>query len=136
MVFGMFLAFLFFDPKSAFCKGYSFCIGYTQCKMADFQNPLISPIFAVFQSAFLHRTILMFLYNAFWHVFGIFDPIAKSAFCKAYSLCMGYRLCKMAVFQNPLISPIFGAFWSGFLTRTILMVLKDGFWHLFGIFKF
>ena len=31
---------------------------------------------------------------------------------------MGYSLCMMADFQNALISPIFGAFWSGFLHRT------------------
>ena len=39
----------------------------------------------------------------------IFDP--KSRFC------MGYSLSMMADFQNALISPIFGVFWSGFLRR-------------------
>ena len=44
--------------------------------MADFQNRLISRIFSVFSSGFLHRTISMFLKNGFSHVlaFLIFDP--------------------------------------------------------------
>ena len=49
----------------------------------------------------------------------IFDP--KSGFGMAYSLC------KMADFQNALISRIFGVFWSGFLQRTTVSDLKNGF---------
>ena len=33
-------------------------MGYSLYKMADFQNALISRIFGVFSSGFLHRTIL------------------------------------------------------------------------------
>ena len=33
---------------------------------------------------------------------------------------MGYSLCRMADFQNALISGIFGVFWTGFLDRTTL----------------
>ena len=33
---------------------------------------------------------------------------------------MGYSPYMMADFQNVLISPIFGVFWSGFLHRTTL----------------
>ena len=33
-------------------------MGYSLCMMADFQNGLISGIFGVFFSGFLHRTIL------------------------------------------------------------------------------
>ena len=33
---------------------------------------------------------------------------------------MGYSLCMMADFQNGLISRRFGAFWSGFLQRSIV----------------
>ena len=40
---------------------------------------------------------------------------------------MGYSLCMMADFQNGLISPIFGVFWSGFLHRTTLNDLLNGF---------
>ena len=46
--FGMFFRILLFDPKSGFC------MGYTRCMMADFQNGLISPLFSVFSSGFLH----------------------------------------------------------------------------------
>ena len=35
------------------------------CMMADFQNALISRIFRVFWSSFLHRTTLNDLYNRF-----------------------------------------------------------------------
>ena len=45
--FDMFFGILIFDPNSAFCMGYSLCI------MADFQNGLISRIFGVFWSGFL-----------------------------------------------------------------------------------
>ena len=31
-------------------------MGYSLCMMADFQNALISRIFAVFSNGFLHRT--------------------------------------------------------------------------------
>ena len=40
---------------------------------------------------------------------------------------MGYRLCIMADFQNGLISGIFGAFSSGFLHRTTVNDLSNGF---------
>ena len=45
----MFFGILIFDPK------WGFCMGYNLCMMADFQNALISPIFGVFLSGFLHR---------------------------------------------------------------------------------
>ena len=48
---------------------------------------------------------------------------------------MGSSLCKMAdIFC--LISRIFGAFSSGLLHRTTLIIFKNGFWHVFGIFIF
>ena len=50
MDFDMFLGILIFEPKLEFCMGYSLCV------MADFQNALISRIFGVFWSGFLHRT--------------------------------------------------------------------------------
>ena len=40
---------------------------------------------------------------------------------------MGYSPCKMADFQNGLISRIFGVFWSGFLNTTILSGLENAF---------
>ena len=50
MDFDMFFGILIFEPKWGFCMGYSLCM------MADFQNALISRIFCVFWSGFLHRT--------------------------------------------------------------------------------
>ena len=52
MNFDMFFGILIFDLKGEFCMGYSLCM------MADFQNGLISRIFSVFWSGFLHRTTL------------------------------------------------------------------------------
>ena len=52
MDFNMFFGILFFDPKWAFCMGYS------PCMKADIQNDRISRIFRVFWSVFLHRTNL------------------------------------------------------------------------------
>ena len=46
---------------------------YPLPQMADFQTPLISPKFGVFSSFFSHRTTLMFLWNRFSHVSGIFN---------------------------------------------------------------
>ena len=40
-------------------------MGYSLCIMADFQNGLISGIFVVFWSGFLHRTTVNDLYNGF-----------------------------------------------------------------------
>ena len=50
MDFHMFFGILIFDPKSGFCMGYSLCM------MADFQNGLISRIFSVFWSGFFEKT--------------------------------------------------------------------------------
>ena len=46
MDFDMFFGILIFEPKWGFCL----------CMMADFQNAVISRIFGVFWSGFLHRT--------------------------------------------------------------------------------
>ena len=50
MDFDMFFGILIFDPKWGFCMDYSLCM------ISDFQNALISPIFTVFWSGFLHKT--------------------------------------------------------------------------------
>ena len=52
MDFDMCFAIIFSDPKWGFCMGYSLCV------MADFQNGFISRIFGVFSSGFLHKTTL------------------------------------------------------------------------------
>ena len=53
--------------------GYSLCMGYSLCEMADFQNGPIFRIFGVFWSGFFHRTTLMFFQKGLTHVFGIFN---------------------------------------------------------------
>ena len=40
-------------------------MGYSLCMMADFQNGLISRLFSVFWSGFLHRTTKNDLWNGF-----------------------------------------------------------------------
>ena len=41
--------------------------------MADFKNSLISRIFGIFLSGFLHKPTLMLLENGFLHFFDIFN---------------------------------------------------------------
>ena len=62
MDFDIFFLLLVFEPKSGFCMGYSFCM------MADFQNGPISGIFRVFWSGVLHRTTG---FSKWWHVSNI-----------------------------------------------------------------
>ena len=49
---------------------------------------------------------------------------------------MGYSLCMIAHFQNCLISRILSGFWSGFLHKTTLNALQNGFGMCFGILIF
>ena len=42
----------------------------------------------------------------------------------------------MADFQNRVISRIFGVFSNGFLHKTNLLFLYNGFWLVFAIFNF
>ena len=51
-------------------------MGYSLCMMADFQNGLISRIFGLFSSGFLHRTTVNDFRMDFDMFFGIliFDP--------------------------------------------------------------
>ena len=136
MVVHIFLAFLIFEPNLPFCKGYRRGMGYSLCKTADFQNRLISPIFAFFPSGFFYRTTLMFLQNSLSRVFGIFNFWRNLTVFAKSSLCMGYSLCKMTYFQNFAISRIFAVFPSGFLRKTILMFFQNCFSHVFSIFIF
>ena len=62
MDFNMFSGSLIFDLK------WGFCMGYNVCMKADFEKCLISRIFGVFPSGFLHRPAVNDLWNGFWHV--------------------------------------------------------------------
>ena len=59
MDFHTFAGILIFDLS------YPFSMGYSLCMMADFQNGVISRIFCVFSSGFLHRTTRNDLQNGF-----------------------------------------------------------------------
>ena len=189
----MFLAFLILDPNWPFCKGYSLC------KMADFQNRLISRIFGFFFERFFAQNnsnvLVESFFACFWHfcfltqsdhfaraiafawaiaferwpifkivsfleylvffravfrteqlqfscrmvfcmflAFLIFDP--NWPFCKGYSLCMCYSLCKMAVFQNCLICRIFGFFWAVFCTKQLYCFCRRVFRLFLALTKF
>ena len=65
--FCMFFGILIFDPNRPFWQGYSLC------KMALFQNGVISGIFGVFSSGFLRITTSMCQKNRFLHVFWNFN---------------------------------------------------------------
>ena len=121
----MFFWILIFDPKWLFWKGYSFCM------MVDFQNRVISRLFDVFSSGFLHRTILTWLENRFSHICLNFNFWPKVTILQRL-----YSLCMMADLQNRLISLIFGVFSSGFLHRTTLTWLKNRCSHIFWILIF
>ena len=79
-----FFAFLTFDPKWPFCKGYNLCLVVI---LANFQNGLISQILAVFSCRFLHRTAAMCCRNVFSKLFCIFNFWPRSDdFAKAIVL--------------------------------------------------
>ena len=50
MIFDMCFGILIFEPNRGFCMGYSLCM------MADFQNALISGLFSDFSRGLLHKT--------------------------------------------------------------------------------
>ena len=87
-------------------------MGYSLCKMADFENALISRIFGVFWSGFLQRTTV----NDFRMDFDLFFEIL--IFEPKWEFCMGYSLWMIADFQNALIYTFIGVFWRGLLHRT------------------
>ena len=119
-------------------RNWPFCIGYSLCKVADFQSCLISGIYWVFFGAFFFvqnnsNDLLEWFVACFWH-FKIFWP--KLTICTGYSLCMGYSLCKMADFQSCLISGIFGGFSSRFFAQNNSNVLVECYFACFCHFYF
>ena len=128
-LFSMFFAFLIFDPKWGFCKGYCLCLAAI---FDNFQNALIFRILAVFWSCFFPRTTAMCCRNVFtmFFAFLIFDP--KWGFCKRYSLCL---VAIFGNFQNALIIRILAVFWS-FLPRTTPMCCRNVFSIFFRISNF
>ena len=72
---------------------------YSLCKMADFQNRLISRIF-FFSSGFLHRTTLIFLQDGFSHVFGISNFSPKLCMLHGLQHLQDGRFSKLCHFWN------------------------------------
>ena len=109
MDFDMSFGVLIFDPKCVFCMRYSLCI------MADFQNGVISRVCLVFfRAVFCTKVVQIICRIHFDTFFGIL------VFDLKWGFCMGYSLWIMADFQNGLISRIFGVFSSSCLHRTTL----------------
>ena len=129
-----------------------------------FQNALIFPILGVFWSFFLHTTTLNWSYNRFSHLLGIFNfwpkltmsqrlqPLPRGQLwpfskCSPFSniRCFFERffahnnsnvVANFGHFQNALIFPILGVFWSAFLHTANIMWSYNRFSHLLGIFNF
>ena len=125
-----YFAFLIFDPKWRFCKGYSVWLVAIFCY---FQISLIFRIVGFFWSRFSHRTTAMCCrtFLACYFAFLIFDP--KWRFCKGYSV---WLVAIFGHFENALIFRIFAFFSSRFLHRTTAMCCRNVFSMFFCIFNF
>ena len=68
----MLLAFLYFNPKSAFCQGYNIARGCSLCNEAEFQKCVISRILSVFLDRFFFaqndsNVLVLCVFASFWH---------------------------------------------------------------------
>ena len=148
MVFRMFLEFFYFWLKLTILQRLKPLHGlYSLCKMADFQSRLIFRILGVVWSLFFGQNNSKVLVELFIACFRNFQYLTQTHhFAKArregasllfslirYSLCMGYNFCKLADFQNHLISRIFAFFSSRFFAQSTSNVLVEWFfacfWH-------
>ena len=107
-------------------------MSYSPCSImanfGHFQNAVIFRILGVFWSGFLYTTCLMWSYNCFSHLFGIFNFWPKlTIFC---------IVANFGHFKNAVIFRILGAFWSGFMLGTSLMWSYNRFWQLNAFFNF
>ena len=111
-------------------------MGYSLCRITDFQNGLISRIFRVLWSGSLHKTTLMFLQNNFSHVFGIFNFLPKLSILQRLQTFHGLqplengRFSKWSHFSN------ICWFYVRFFAQNNFNALVEQFSHLFGIFNF
>ena len=108
-VFSMFFAFLIFDPKWGFCKGYSLCLAAI---FDNFQNAFIFRILAVFWSRFLHRTTAKCFRNVFSMFFCIFNIWPKVRILQGLYPSLGGHFCqftKCSYFSN------LSCFWEPFI---------------------
>ena len=121
IIFLIFLAFLIFDQNRPFYIGLCLCMmGFARWsinKMVSFLEYLgFSRAFFCTEQLLSSCRIVVRMFLAFL--------IFCWPFCKGYSLCIAYSLCKMADFQNGLFFRIFGDFSCGFLHRTTLLLLR------------
>ena len=95
----MFLAFLICDPNWLFAKPIAFALAKSFAIWPSFKIVSFLEYLLFFSSVFFQKTTLMLLFNSFsqFFIFLIFDP--NWPFCKDYSLCIGYSLCKTADFK-------------------------------------
>ena len=131
MVFRMFFSFLICDPKSLFCNGCRLCMGYSLCKMADFQFSLISLICGVFFEPFFAQNnfnvLVEWFFASFWHL-KFLTP--TDHFAKAIAFAR-WPIFKLVSFLEYVVF-----FSNRFLHRTTLIFSQNGFSHVFGIFNF
>ena len=117
MVFCIFLAFLIFGLNSPFSKGYSLCMCYGLCKITDFPKLChfsnISYFFEWFFAQNNSDNLLQWFFACFWHFQFLTLP---DHFSKAIDFAC-YILCKMADFENSLISLIFPVFFERFFAQ-------------------
>ena len=108
-------------------------MGYSPCKMADFQNSFISQILAVYSSRFFFaQKTPHVVVESFLHVFANFSFLTQTGhFAKAI-----YSLCKMADFQNNPISRIFSVFLQRFFAHNNSNMVVESFFAFFRQFYF
>ena len=104
-----FFAFLIFDPKWGFYKGFSLCLVPI---FGNFQNALNFRILAVFGSHFLHRTPAMSCSNVFSMFFCIFNFWPKVRILQGLLHFLGghsWQFSKCSYFSN------LSCFWEPFI---------------------
>ena len=116
----MFLWILIFDPNWPFCRRYSLRT------MADLQNRLMSRIFGVLSSGFLHRTTLMWLKNRSSHVFLNFNFWPKLTISPRHD----GRFSKLSYFSN------IWCFLKWLFAENNYNVIKESFFTCFSQFYF
>ena len=111
-------------------------MGYSLCKIEDFQTCLFSRIFGVSSSGFLHRTTLMFLQNCFTHMFGIFNFSPKLTILKRLQTLHGLELLQDGRFSNLSYISNIWCFFDLFFAQNSFNILAELFFACFWHFQF
>ena len=112
-------------------------MGYSLCKIGDFKNLChFSNICCFFERFFPQNdlnVLIEWFFACSWH----FQFLTQTDnFAKAIAFAWAIAFARSAILKICLISRIFGVFSNGFLHRTTLILLQNGFSHVFGIFNF